>query len=428
MTAIYLLLLIAFLVLAVPVGFGIGGTSIVLSLIERGSDFSATFLVQRLSAGLDNFLLLSVPLFLYVGKVMNVGSISNRIFSFASALVGGFRGGLGHVNVVSSAIFAGMSGTAASDAAGLGAIELAAMKEGGYPDDFSIGITAASSTLGPIIPPSLPLVLYGMITGASIGGLLIGGIIPGVLMVLAMMLYVEIYARRHGMQKTGRFSIRRAWKELRRSFFSLLTPVIILGGIMSGFFTPTEAAAAAAVYSTILTLCMGELTWDSFKGIVKETVEDSGAILLVAGMATVYGYLITRANIATNVAAMIGTISRNPVIVGLILIVFLLIVGCFMDCNAAIMVLGSTLLPILEQSSIDPLHFGIIMVLTLMVGVMTPPFGMVLFIMQRHIKRPMSYIIKSCLPFILPLLIIDIIILAFPPLVTWLPSVMGLLS
>ena len=191
---------------------------------------------------------------------------------------------------------------------------------------------------------------------------------------------------------------------------------------MSGFFTPTEAAAAAALYSTVLTIFMHEMNLKVFRRIVRETVEDSGVILLVAAMAQVYGYLITRSNIATDIAHSIGSISANPTVIGLILIGFLLIVGCFMDCNAAIMVLGATIVPILSQYGIDLVHFGIIMVLTLMIGVMTPPFGMVLFIMQRHTGKSINYVIRSCLPFIIPLLIVDIIILLVPQLTLWLPS------
>lgn len=425
MGALYFLVLLIVFLIGLPVAFALGGTSIILTLFERGFEgFSSIFLAQKATYGLNNFLLLAVPLFLYTGKVMNTGRITNDIFSFAKSLVGSFHGGLGHVNIISSVIFAGMTGTATSDAAGLGAVELQAMKEAGYKDDFSVAVTAASSTLGPIIPPSLPLVIYGMMTGVSIGGLLIGGIIPGALMTISMMIYVEIYAKKHNMPKEGSFSARNAWHELKKSFFALLTPLIIIGGIISGVFTPTEAAAVAAVYASGLTLLRKEIKISQFIPIIRETVEDSGLILLIVGMAQCFGYIITRSHVATDLAIFIGNISTNPIIVGILLIIFLLIVGCFLEATAAITILAPTILPILNNSYIDPMHFGLVMVLTMMIGLLTPPFGMVLFIMQRLSGISQARIVKAVIPFLIPLLVVDILLLIFPQLVTWLPNML----
>ena len=352
---LYLGVLMVTFLLGIPVALGLGGTSIILTLLERGVEgFSASFLAQRATYGLNNFLLVAVPLFLYCGKVMNTGTITEKIFTFAESLVGWTRGGLGHVNVVASVIFAGMTGTATSDAAGLGAVELAAMKGDGYSDDFSVAVTGASSTLGPIIPPSLPLVIFGMMTATSIGGLLVAGIIPGALMAIAMMAYVEYYAIRSGMKRRGKFSIRRVLHEGKRSFFALMTPAIIIGGILFGIFTPTEAAAVAAVYATIVTFVGKDITWKEYVQVLKDTVEDSGIILLIVGMAQVFGYMVTKSNIATNLAASLLTLSTNPIVMGLLIIVFLLIVGCFLEATAAITILHPPCCPLLSLLALIP--------------------------------------------------------------------------
>ena len=237
----YLVILIAAFLIGIPVAISMGGSAAILMILERGlGAFRPEVIAQKSVYGLNNFLLLSIPLFLYAGKIMNTGNITSRIFDFAKSTVGWLRGGLGHVNIIASVIFAGMTGTATSDAAGLGAIEIKAMREAGYEDDFTFAVTGVSSTIGPIIPPSIPLVIYGLMTGCSIGALLIAGIVPGILMAIAMMIYVEIYAVRHHFPKGERFRISVVWRTFRRAFLSLLTPVIIIGGILSGVFTPTE--------------------------------------------------------------------------------------------------------------------------------------------------------------------------------------------
>jgi tripartite ATP-independent transporter DctM subunit len=423
MGALYLIILVGLFMIGLPVAISLGSTAMILSLLERGSEFSPNILIQRATYGVNNFLLLSIPFFLYAGKIMNIGSITTRIFSFASALVGSLKGGLGHVNIVASLIFSGMTGTATSDVAGLGAIELKAMKEAGYEDDFAIAITGVSSTIGPIVPPSVPLVIYGLMTGVSIGSILIAGLIPGFLMAVAMMIYVELYAVTHKMERGGKFDFRIAWSSFKSAFLSLLTPLIIIGGILSGVFTPTEAAAVAALYATFLTVFIyREVSFRQFMRVLKETVQDTGTIMFIAAMAMTYGYLITRSNIAVEMADAISTISTNPYVIGLILLVFLLFVGCFLESIAAITILAPVFLPVLAKSSIDPLHFGIVMVLTLMIGLLTPPFGMVLFILNRLTGVPLSRIVKKILPFLIPLLIVDLVIVFFPGIVTFLPN------
>jgi tripartite ATP-independent transporter DctM subunit len=424
MGSLYVIVLVLLFLTGIPVAFALGGTSVVMTIIERGFNFNSGFMVQKAVYGLDNFLLLAVPFFLYAGKVMNVGGITERIFRFAKSLVWKpLRGGLGHVNVVSSIIFAGMTGTAVSDAAGLGAVELKAMDEAGYDPDFAVAITAASSTIGPIIPPSVPLVIYGLMTGVSIGGILIAGLIPGIIMGIAMMVAVEIYAIKNKMPVGDAFNIREIWSSFKQSFFPLLTPFIIIGGMLSGIFTPTEAAAIAALYATILAVVIyKEITWKDLWGIMKSTVIDTGAIMMIVSLAMVYGYLITRSNITLIMVEKIASISTDPVIVSLILIVFLLFVGCFLEATAAITILAPVLQGVLERSSIDPLQFGIVMVLTMMIGLLTPPFGMVLFVLNRISGIPLQRIVKAVLPFLIPLLFVDVLLVIFPKIVTFLPN------
>ena len=422
----YLVILIAAFLIGIPVAISMGGSAAILMILERGlGAFRPEVIAQKSVYGLNNFLLLSIPLFLYAGKIMNTGNITSRIFDFAKSTVGWLRGGLGHVNIIASVIFAGMTGTATSDAAGLGAIEIKAMREAGYEDDFTFAVTGVSSTIGPIIPPSIPLVIYGLMTGCSIGALLIAGIVPGILMAIAMMIYVEIYAVRHHFPKGERFRISVVWRTFRRAFLSLLTPVIIIGGILSGVFTPTEAAAIAAVYATVLTVFVyKEVDFKTLKSVLWETLRDSGTIMMICFCASLYGYMITRSKIAEHLASAIAQVSTNPYVITLLLVAFLLVVGCFMDNLASITILAPVFLPVLVNSGIDPLAFGIIMIITLMVGLLTPPFGMVLFVLCKVGDIPLERMVKAVLPFLPPLLIVILLLSFFPQIITFLPNLL----
>lgn len=420
----YFAILVAAFLLGLPVAVAMGGSAVVLMILERGiTAFRPEVVAQKSAYGLNNFLLLSIPLFLYAGKIMNTGSITKRIFEFAKSLVGWLHGGLGHVNIVASVIFAGMTGTATSDAAGLGAIEIEAMREAGYDDDFTFAVTGASSLIGPIIPPSIPLVIYGLMTSVSIGKLLIAGIVPGIILAGALMIYVEIYAVRHHYPKGERFQMKKLWHDFKRSVLSLLTPIIIIGGILSGVFTPTEAAAVASLYATILTVFIyKEVDWKALKNILFETVRDSGTIMMICYCASVYGYVITRSQLAVKLAGAILEISNNPYVVCFLLVGFLLIVGCFMENLATITILAPVFLPVLEAVGIDPLAFGVIMILTLMVGLLTPPFGMVLFVLCKVGNFPLTRMIKAVVPFIIPVLIVIAIMIMCPQIITFLPN------
>ena len=422
----YFVILLVVFVAGVPVAVAMGGTATLLMILDRGlANFNPAIIAQKGCYGLNNFLLLSIPLFLYAGKIMNTGNITNRIFRFCSSLVGWLHGGLGHVNILASVVFAGMTGTATSDAAGLGAIEIEAMREAGYDDDFTFGVTAGSSLIGPIIPPSIPLVIYGMMTGVSIGKLLVAGIVPGVILAIALGIYVEIVSKKRGYPRDAKFDLKRIWHDFKKAFLSLLTPVVIIGGIMSGVFTATEAAAIAALYATILTtLVYKEVSFKDLIHVLWETVRDSGAIMMICYCASCYGYVITTSRVATQLAEAIMTISINPTVICLLLVGFLLIMGCFMENLATITIMAPVFYPLLVDVGFSPLAFGIIMVLTLMIGLLTPPFGMVLFVLSKVGNYPLEKMIKAAIPFIIPVMVVIIILVFVPEIITFLPEML----
>ncbi|HVL70542.1 MAG TPA: TRAP transporter large permease [Beijerinckiaceae bacterium] len=417
--------LVVLFVLAVPVAFALAGTAIIVTLMERGLDFNPAFMVQRAVSGIDNFMLLSVPFFIYAGKVMNVGGITVRIYAFAKSLVGAVRGGLAQVNVLASIIFAGMTGTAVSEAAGLGTVVIKSMREEGYEEEFAVAVVAASSTIGPIIPPSVPLVIYALMANVSIGGILIAGIVPGLLMGLALMGWIALVAQRKKLPRGAPFSLAVVVAALKDGILPLMTPVILIGGILSGVFTPTEAAAIAALYATLLaTVVYRAVGWRELFEIMRSTAVDTGVVMLIVSMAMIYGYLVTRAGLTLAMVEGIAGISRDPFVVGLMMVGFLLILGCFIEATAAIIILTPVLVPIMAASSIDPLHFGVVMVLTMMIGLLTPPFGMVLFVLNRISGVSLHRIVVAVTPFLVPLLAVTLLLLVFPGLVTTLPRLL----
>jgi tripartite ATP-independent transporter DctM subunit len=418
----YVGVLLVLFILAVPVAFALAGTSIIVTLMERGIDFNPAFMVQKAVSGIDNFMLLSVPFFIYAGKIMNTGGITVRIYAFAKSLIGDIRGGLAQVNVIASVIFAGMTGTAVSEAAGLGTVVIKSMKEEGYSEEFAVAVIGASSTIGPIIPPSVPLVIYALMANVSVGGILIAGFIPGLLMGLALMIWIAAISFRRGLPRGAPFSVARLVQSLKDGFLPLLTPVLLIGGIISGVFTPTEAAAIAALYATFLAMIVyREVGWRELMEVMRSTAVDTGVIMLIVAMAMIYGYLITRSGLTNAMVDWIGSISKDPIEIGLLIVVFLLIVGCFMEATAAIIILTPVLLPIMVASGLDPLHMGVIIVLTMMIGLLTPPFGMVLFVLARISGVPLHRVVVATAPFLIPLLIVDLILLFFPNLVLVLP-------
>ncbi len=421
---LFLIVLLLLIFGGMAVAFSMGITSLIVVIIDRGlANIPFGILAQRMVYGVNSFPLLAIPFFLLAGRLMNTAGITDRIFNFCNVLIGHVRGGLGHVNILASMIFAGMSGSAVSDAVGLGQIEIKAMKDQGYDPDFAAAVTAASATIGPIIPPSIPMVLYGVLGNVSVGALFIGGIIPGVLMGIFMMITVSIIAKKKGYPIQKRAEFISILKASGKAIFPLLCPVILIGGIWSGIFTPTEAAAVAVLYSLFLGMVLyRELSWQSLLKVLREALDDTCVILFIIAAASVYGWLLARYQIPSGIAEKILSITTDPWIILLLINGFLLIVGCFLESLAAINILTPILLPLVMKVGIDPLHFGLIMVLNLMIGLLTPPVGMVLYAVQRVADVPFARLQRSLLVFFIPLIAVLLLITLYPPLVTWLPS------
>jgi tripartite ATP-independent transporter DctM subunit len=384
-------------------------------------------LAQRMQYGVNNFLLLAIPLFILAAKLMNTAGITTRLFNFARLLVGFLPGGLGHANTVASLIFAGMSGAAVADAAGLGQVELKAMRDEGYDDDFSVAITAASSTIGPIFPPSIPMVIFGLVAEVSVGRLFLGGVVPGLAMTVALMVMVAIYAQRKRYPRTPFAGFRAILKGFSQAFLPILTPIILLGGIWSGQFTPTEAAAVAVAYALLLGVGIyREIGLKDLGQIFVATAKETAAIGIIICAANFFGWLLLRTGLTIKATAAISGLTSDPFLLLIIINIFLLIIGCFMETVVAILIITPMLMPIIAKVGIDPLHFGLVMVLNLMIGLLTPPFGVVLFVMAGVSGLPFERVVRATAPFIIPLLAVLALITFFPPLVTWLPNlVMG---
>lgn len=410
-----------FLVTGVPVAIALGGSSLLFVLIT--GQVPSLVVVHRMVNGIDSFPLLAVPFFILAGSLMNAVGITNRIFAFATACVGWMPGGLGHVNIGASVIFAGMSGAAVADAGGLGTIEIKAMRDAGYDTDFAVGVTAASSTIGPIIPPSLPMVIYGVMASTSIGQLFAAGFIPGLLMATALMMMVAWFSRTRKYPRDSSFSFKVLWFTFKRAFMSLLTPIIIVGGILTGIFTPTEAASAAVGWALFLGLIWYRtLNLRRLIRVSMDTIETTAIILLIVAGASIFAWLLTSNRVTEHFVAMITTLTDNPVLILLILNIVLFVVGFFMETVAAITILVPVLLPVATQVGIDPVHFGVIMVLNLMIGLLTPPVGMVLYVLSRVSGVSFERCTRATLPFLIPLVVVLLLITFFPQFSMWLPT------
>ncbi len=420
--------LIVLLALGVPVGISlcvIGCMGFIVNMGSIAAWFQLIAMPLKLTSSLQNFLLLSIPLFILAAKIMNGSSITKRIFHFANVTVGWMPGGLGHANIVASLLFAGMSGTAVSDAAGLGQIEIEAMKSNGYDVDFSAGVTVASSTIGPIFPPSVPMVMYSTISGVSVGALFLGGVIPGVLMTLSMMAIVYVVAKRRNYPRMPFPTLKECRIAFWEALIPMLTPVILLAGIWTGFFTTTESAVVATVYALFVSFFVfHEMTMKKLWEILKETVRNTASIGFVTAAAAFYGWVLARCGISNAIAEWLAGVTANPVVFMLIVNIALLMIGCFMESIAAILVFGPVLLTAATAMGIDPLYFGLVMVLNLMIGLCTPPFGVCLFVIADTAKISFQRMVKAMLPFYIPLFGCLILLCLVPEIGTWLPAIL----
>ncbi len=454
---------LVFMVAGVPVAIAMAGSS--LAYIYFTGNLPPFVVIHRMISGIDSFPLLAVPFFILAGNLMNNAGITTRIYNFALALVGWLKGGLGHVNVLGSVIFAGMSGTAIADAAGLGTIEIKAMKEHGYSSEFSVGVTAASATLGPIIPPSLPFVIYGMMANVSIGALFLAGLMPGLLLALLMMLTVTYFAHRNKWGGDVKFSSSRFGKALIElavvagwplaiwglvhlgapsqitvllglaalfvldkllrfeAVLPIMTPVLLIGGMTTGLFTPTEGAIAACVWAMVLGFgWYRTLSFRMFVKVCLDTVETTATILFIVAAASIFGWMLTATGVTAGIAQWVLGFTHEAWVFLLLANLLMLFVGCFLEPTAAITILVPILLPITQQLGIDPVHFGVVMVLNLMIGLLHPPLGMVLFVLARIAKLSVERTTIAILPWLLSLLISLAIITYVPQLVLWLPK------
>ncbi|MEJ8570256.1 TRAP transporter large permease [Microbaculum marinum] len=419
-----ILLMIALLFVLMIIGVPVAAALALASLAFVATNGMPPMIVlANMVNGVNSFPLIAVPFFILAGSLMNTAGITTRIFNFARAAVGWMHGGLGHVNVGASVIFAGMSGAAVADAGGLGNIEIKAMRDAGYDPDFAVGITAASSTIGPIIPPSLPLVVYGVIADTSIGQLFAAGLIPGLLMAFSLMLMVAWYARRRDYPRDERFSLRWFALSFRDAFLPLMTPAIIIGGIIGGVFTPTEAAIAAVAYAMLLGLLVYRtLNWRNILRVSMDTVETTAAIMLIVAASTIFAWILTANQVALHFANGLLGITENRIALILLITLIVLVIGCFMETIAAITILTPVLLPVAVQLGIDPVHFGIILILNLMIGLLTPPVGMVLYVLSKVSGVPFERCVTATAPFLVPLVAVLLLLTFVPALSMWLPT------
>ena len=421
MITILLIGLFVFFALNIPISFSMILTSVIY-LILKG-DIPLIVVAHRVAAGTDKYLLLCIPFFFLAGELMNAGGIMERLVRFSKSLVGHIPGGLGHVNVVSSMLFSGISGSAVSDASGLGMVEIELMRRSGYDDGFSGAITAASATIGPVIPPSIPFVIYGGITGVSIGKLFLGGVVPGLLMGLFLMAFVYHIAIKRGYEKSQRASITDIIKEFYRSILVLILPLIILGGILSGAFTPTEAAVVAAVYALIVgTIVLKEIRLNEVFPLMIRVGLNSAKLLFIIASASLFGWIMAREGVPLLLANTFMSISDNPYVILLLINIMLLALGCFMEPITIMIILVPILTPLIQAVGIDLVHFGVVMTLNLMIGLITPPLGMVMFVVVNIAKITIGELTKELLPLLVALLIVLLLITYIPSLVLWIPN------
>jgi C4-dicarboxylate transporter DctM subunit len=415
--------LIIFFALGVPIAISMGLAAAVAIIWDGGTPLIV--LVQRSFTSIDSFPIMSIPFFVLAGVLMEFGGISKRLVAFANALTGHFSGGLGIVTVVTSMFFAAISGSSAATTAALGSILIPAMIARGYHKNFAGAVQSASGELGVIIPPSIPLILYGISTETSIGDLFMAGFIPGIMIGLSLIITVFIIAKKRGYAKETRKSGKELWISFKESFFALLMPVIILGGIYGGYFTPTEAAGIAVAYSFIVgTLVYREIKIGKIMNILTTSVVTTSAIMFILASAGLFGWILTREGIPQDVAQFFMGISDNPIVFLLLVNVFLLVVGMFMETNASIIILAPLLVPVAITLGIDPVHFGIIMIVNLALGMCTPPLGINLFISASLAKINLLQISRGMLPFYITLLLTLLLITYFPQISMFIPHLL----
>ena len=420
---VFLLIFVLIFLLKMPIPMGMM-TACVFYFMVSG-DSPKMVAQQTLKTFYTNYTIIAVPLFIFAANIMNSGKVTDKVFGFAMGFVGRFKGGLGHVNVLASLIFSGMTGSAIADASGLGKMEIDAMRKEGYDDGFSCAITAASATIGPIFPPSIPMVIYSMLSGASVGALFMGGMVPAVLLAIALMIYVAYFAHKRNYPVSERYGVKEFLKYSVTAIPAILTPVILLVGIYTGVMTPTEAGAVAGLYALIIAVFgYRVLKWEGFKQVLIDTVKGTGTTSIMIGAATTISYIVAKEHVAEAVAQFITGFTDNKYVFLIIVNIAILILGMFIDTSVIQVVFVPILLPIATAFGIDLVHFGLVVIFNMMIGLSTPPFGMLLFITSGISGTPLKDVIKEILWPLLAMIIVLIIITYVPDVVLFLPRML----
>ena len=426
MTAAIFAVLFLFIMLGLPIALCMGFTAVIFFVVLGQTDI-LLMLPARMYSGTTSFTLLAIPFFILAGNLMNTGGMTQRLVRFAQCLVGHIRGGLGHVTVVTNMIMAGMSGSAVADATGTGVVLIHAMEKAGYPRAFSAALVGAASTIGTIIPPSIPFVIFGSITGTSVGRLFLGGFLPGVLMGIFLMITVAILSQRRGYRREPRATRRELLTTALHATPAWGAPIIIIGGILVGIFTPTEAAVAASLYALILgMLVYGEIRVADLPQILWETIQNTVQVMFIISTAGIFGFLLIRQQVPMTLVEGLMSLTTTPWVVLLIINVILLILGCFMEAIAIMLLTIPVFMPLIARVGVDPVHFGVLLTLNLMIGLLTPPVGMCLYAVSAISKVPLWPLAKELWPYLVALTACLFLITYIPNLVLWIPNmVMG---
>lgn len=416
--------LLLLIMLNVPVAIALGLAA--LLTIGLTTNLPLGIITQKAFTSLDSFPLMAIPFFMLAGILMGKGGVSKRLLDLATVMVGWMVGGLAMVTVVSCMFFAAISGSGPATVAAIGSFMIPTMREKNYGAGFAAALTAAAGSIGVIIPPSIPFVLYGVVAGVSVGSMFLAGIIPGLIIGIGLMIVSYMISKKEGYKPavTERITIKHVWKAIYESKWALMIPVIILGGIYGGIFSPTEAAVVAVVYAIIVGVFIHrELTWsDLYKAIVESAIINASTMIII-GLSISFAYIMTLEKVPNTIAQFITSISESHLVILLVVNIFLLIVGMFIDTISALVVLAPILLPIVTNVGVDPIHFGVILVANLAIGFITPPLGVNLFVASSVSKIPLEQIIKGILPFLLMMIITLLVITYVPEMSTWLPSI-----
>jgi C4-dicarboxylate transporter DctM subunit len=424
MTAAIFGVLVFFIMIGLPIAVSMGLTAVIF-FVALGETDVLCMIPARMYSSTTSFTLLAIPFFILTGNLMNAGGITNRLFRFAQNLVGHLKGGLGHVIVVSAMIFAGMTGAAVAEAAAIGTVGLEGMTKRGFDRKFCTAIIASASTIGPVIPPSIPLVIYGSITGTSVGRLFLGGFIPGFLMGIALMIIVYVVSGRRNYPRERRATLRELLDSILGALSAVFTPVIIIGGMVSGIFTPTEASVGATVYALVLTMFIyKEVKLKDLPRILWETLESSVRVLFIISAAGIFGWLLIHQRVPETVIKGLLSLSGNPWVVLLIINIILLILGCFMEGISVLLLTIPVFVPVITKLGIDPVHFGLIMTLNSMIGLLTPPVGMVLYTMSSIGKIPVWDLAHELRWHIIALMVVLGLITQVPSITTFIPNLL----